>query len=187
MNRERARCVNEPAEVASRSGVRIGDDALRFERHLAASVDRVWIAITTPEAIAQWLGRPGVIEQRPGGTFEIRFNAEDGMNGRILTYEPQRRLVLAWREQTNGEPARHATRDDDESLVSFELAPAPSGGTTLIFTHRYIRPGEAMAGFGGGWHAHLDSLEALLDGKALPDRVALYERVLPSYQARLGG
>jgi uncharacterized protein YndB with AHSA1/START domain len=167
------------------TGERLGRDGLRFERRFAAPPERVWKALVTPEGLGAWLGDAVTLEPRAGGALVIRFNEEDRMNGTILEFEPQRRLVLAWREDSNGTASGHATREDDESIVTFELAPAGDGGTAFAFTHRYIRPGDPMIGFGAGWHSHLDALGAYLAGGESPDRTALYERLRPIYEGLL--
>jgi uncharacterized protein YndB with AHSA1/START domain len=167
-------------------GERIGEDGLRFERRFAASIESVWNAVITPAGLAGWLGR-ATVEARPGGRFQIDFDAENRMDGRILELEAPHLLVLAWHETANGTASQHATRENDESIVRFELTENDPDSTTLVFTHRYIRPGEQMLGFSAGWHAHLTSLAAVLHGTLAPDREALYERLREPYESRLSG
>jgi len=166
-------------------GERIAGDTLRFRRHFRAPVERVWQALSSAEGISAWLGRPISIEAREGGAFEIAFNDEDRMNGRVLAIEANRLLVLAWREESDGAPLEHATTATDESVVSFALEAAPDGGTLLDFTHRYIREGEDMISLGAGWHAHLDALGAFVRTEAAVDLMARYHELRPAYEARL--
>jgi uncharacterized protein YndB with AHSA1/START domain len=151
---------------------RVGDDAIRFERTLAAPPERVWRALTTPEDVAVWLGQLATIEPRVGGRYVVTFDDDDRMNGTIVEIETNRRLVLTWRE------------DPDESLVTFELARTQNGGTTLVLTHRRVRAGEQTIGLGAGWHTHLDALEAWLVDAAPLDRAAAYASLRPMYVAR---
>jgi uncharacterized protein YndB with AHSA1/START domain len=167
-------------------GERIADDTVRFRRHFRAPVERVWQALISPEGIAGWLGRPIALEAREGGEFEIAFNDEDRMKGRVLAIETNRLLVLAWREEFDGVPSGHATKANDESVVTFAIEAKPDGGTVLDFTHRYIREGEKMISFGAGWHAHLDVLGAFVQGDAAVDLMARYHELRPTYAARLG-
>lgn len=153
---------------------RIDEDAIRFERTLAASPERVWRAITTPDDVAAWFGELATIEPFVGGRYVLHFNAEDRMNGTIVEIETNRRLVLTWREGF------------DESLVTFELTLAENGGTTLVLTHRYVRPGEQTIGLGAGWHTHIDALEAWVVDAVHLDRAAAYEHVKPHYAALFG-
>jgi uncharacterized protein YndB with AHSA1/START domain len=151
---------------------RIGDDAIRLERALAASPERVWRALTTPDDVAVWLGELATIELHVGGRYVLQFNDEERMNGTIVEIETNRRLVLTWREGPN------------ESLVTFELARTQGGGTTLVLTHRKVRAGEQTIGLGAGWHTHLDALEVWLVDAAPLDRAAAYESLKPMYVAR---
>jgi uncharacterized protein YndB with AHSA1/START domain len=180
------------AEVPSESpladdalGERVGADALRFVRRFSAPPERVWAAITTPESIAVWLGRPVHIELRTGGRFEVAMSDEDRMDGRVAECTPHRRLAIDWHETSTGGSEPYGTRDGDTSLVSFDLSATEDGGTVLVFTHRYIRGGDTMAGFGAGWHAHLASLGAFVRGEAALDREALYLRFKPAYDERV--
>ena len=51
------------------------------------------------------------------------------------------------------------------------------GGTTLVFTHRYIRAGDQRQGFGAGWHALFDTLNAYLGGYESVDDIARYQEL----------
>jgi uncharacterized protein YndB with AHSA1/START domain len=55
----------------------------------------------------------------------------------------------------------------EPSEVTFELA---SRGTQvlLVVTHRRLADRDAMLSVSGGWHAHLDILQALLEGRKPP-------------------
>ena len=53
---------------------------------------------------------------------------------------------------------------EDESVLRIELAPR-GDGTLLVLDHRLLQSRQA-AGYGAGWHAYLDALEDLLDGRA---------------------
>jgi uncharacterized protein YndB with AHSA1/START domain len=165
-------------------GESIGEDTLRFTRRFDALLERVWQALVTPERLGLWLGR-ATVEARAGGRFEIDFDGENRMDGRILTLESPHRLVLAWHEISDGKASKHATSNNDESRVSFELSAHADGGTMLVFTHCRIRRGDGMIGFGAGWHAHLAALGAAINGSHMPDRDELYERLRGPYEARL--
>jgi hypothetical protein len=57
-----------------------------------------------------------------------------------------------------------------------------------VFTHRYIRAGDQRQGFGAGWHALFDALNAHLSlggcGCESFDATARYEKLRPLYDAR---
>lgn len=159
-------------------------DAIEFQRELQAAPERVWRALTTTDGIAAWFGAPLCIEAHVGGSYHIQLTDDTVMSGTILELEPERLLVIAWREASDGVPKIHSTGpDDDTSELRFALAPHGSG-TLFTLTHRLIRPGDSMNGFAGGWHAFVDSLEATLRGDARPDIMARYREMREIYDAR---
>jgi uncharacterized protein YndB with AHSA1/START domain len=61
---------------------------ITVETTVAAPVDRVWRAYTTPEAITQWNAASdewhttaAAVDLRPGGAFSSRMEAKDGSAG----------------------------------------------------------------------------------------------------------
>jgi len=175
----------EPASAQSELGERVDTDTLRFVRRFKASPQRVWHALTTPEGIAAWLGRPVRIEVHAGGTFEVAIGEEHLMDGRIIACEPGSRLEIDWHETSDGVSQPYGTQPGDRSCILFELVASAEGGTVLTFTHRCIQGGETMIGFGAGWHAHLERLDAWLSGSAEIDPSARYAALEPRYREQL--
>jgi uncharacterized protein YndB with AHSA1/START domain len=163
-------------------GELIGDDTVRFTRIFRAPQWRVWDALLTPESLRAWLGE-ATVDARAGGAFVIRWDETHAMEGRIVELDEPRRLLIAWHETRDGEPALNATTAEDESSLSFELEALDEATTQLVLVHRLIRR-EKMAGIGGGWHSHLAALAAALAGNTL-DIEAAYAAVLPRYEALL--
>ena len=146
-----------------------GADAaiVRFERRLAASTDDVWRLLSTGDGIEQWLA-PAKVDLRHGGVVDLDFG-EDGLAGGAII-ELRVGEVLEYQWQFPGEP---------DSVVRFELSPTHEG-TKLILEHRRL-PLEQTSGYGAGWHAHLDHLEALAAGTEPGDWVDRYTELLTSY------
>jgi uncharacterized protein YndB with AHSA1/START domain len=124
-------------------------ETLRFERELRHPIDRVWAAVSTPAGLAGWMAE-ATLEPREGGAFELRWD-EGRAHGRVVRWQPPALLECTWKERP----------EDGESTLCLELAEVP-GGTRLVLTHSRLR---LLAGFGAGWHAHLDMLAGLLDGR----------------------
>jgi uncharacterized protein YndB with AHSA1/START domain len=144
--------------------------AVRFERMLEATPEEVWEALTDPELLGRWLATAAV-DLRVGGEIALRFGEDGSMEGgRILVLDPPRSLEYVW--TFTGEP---------DSVVRFELTPAGPGRTLLVLDHRLLSPGTAP-GYGAGWHAHLDALEATLTGSETGDWFARYEALRPEYE-----
>ena len=148
-----------------------GDRAgVRFERRYDATPEELWSALTEPDRLARWLA-DAEIDLRVGGRFHLAWNESDGTqetDGTILALEPGRLLELNWTYP--GEP---------DSVARFELRP-DGDGTILVLDHRGLPPA-AIAGYGAGWHSHLDSLDAHLHG-AQADWSTRFEELGPEYE-----
>lgn len=142
---------------------------VRFERRYDAAPEEVWSALTEPERLTRWLANVAELELRVGGRFALVWQ-EDGQrtDGTVLALEPGRLLELGW-----------TYPDEPDSAVRFELT-ADGNGTVLVLDHRGLPPA-AIAGYGAGWHSHLDSLEAHLAGGEA-DWSARFEELGPAYE-----
>jgi uncharacterized protein YndB with AHSA1/START domain len=161
---------------------RIADDAIHFERTIPVPVERVWDALTTESGLSTWIG-PANVELRVGGSFTLQLTEDVEMRGRVLELDAPHRIVIYWREISEGVPSEYATTPDFHSELIFTLAPIPEG-TKLTLTHRLIRGGETMTSFAAGWHGFLDRLEAVLRGESTFDAMAIYEKMKPLYDQR---
>lgn len=150
--------------------LRYGDDCVvRFERHLAHPVEKVWRAITEQDELRQWFPDGGLeIDLTLGG--KVRFAAEgwegdpDLMpsDGTITRLDPPRLLEFTWGD----DPLR------------FELS-AEGDGCILVFTQTFA--GRAAAPrLAAGWTICLGNLDAALAGRT-PSPLewpTLYERYI---------
>lgn len=161
---------------------RIAPDAIHFERIIRAPIERVWNALTTEHDLEAWIG-PARVELRAGGAFTLQLTEDVEMRGHILELDPPRRLLIFWREISEGKPSEYGTTPDFHSELLFTLAPVPEG-TKLTLTHRLIRDGDVMTSFAGGWHAFLDRLDAVVRGEPVIDAMAIYEEMKPLYDQR---
>jgi uncharacterized protein YndB with AHSA1/START domain len=133
---------------------RDGCHILRYERHLAPPVDRVWAAITEPAELRGWLADADV-DLVAGGRVELRWlNTDDEGNravatGTVTALDPPRLLEL------DTEP---------HGVLRFELHP-DGDGTALTFTVTTPAPNEHVTLALAGWHIHLEHLADALDGR----------------------
>lgn len=148
------------------------DAVIRFERRYEATAEDVWAALTQPASLSRWLGAEVELRPEVGGQVVLRWPGGEQMTGSILRCDPPRLLEYSWSEG----------RDQPESVVTFEVSAAGSA-SILVLEHRQLNPG-SLAGFGAGWHGHLDALGALLSGEPF-DLDGSYERLRPVYEARL--
>jgi uncharacterized protein YndB with AHSA1/START domain len=146
---------------------------VRFERRYDAAPAEVWSALTEPERLGRWLAA-AELDLRVGGDYVLRFSDEDESQvtrGKVLALEPERLLELSW-----------LYPGENDTVVRFELRP-DGDGTILVLDHRGL-PVQAAPGYGGGWHAHLDSLEAQLGTGGEPDWWGRYKELAPLYEAQ---
>lgn len=126
-----------------------GRPALRLERHLAHSVQRVWRAVSEPAELARWM--PAAAEWTPAQdeVFEL-----GGQTGQITELDPPK--VIAW--TFGGQDFRiELTAEDD--------------GCRLVFTHVFDDTA-AAAQTAAGWACYFDRLDADLVGGRLSEEQA---------------
>jgi uncharacterized protein YndB with AHSA1/START domain len=123
-----------------------GRPALRFERTLAHSVERVWRAISDPAELERWF--PAAADWTPatGESFEAY-----GATGEVTEVDAPHRLAWTF----GGE------------RYSFELA-AQESGCRLVFTHVFDDRARA-AQTAAGWEAYISRLEPHLAGGYLSE------------------
>ena len=130
---------------------------LVISRTLTEPPDRVWHALTDPEALAAWFWPPSfatraVSELRPSGAFRIESRAmEMAVTGEFLEIEPAHRLSHTWKWDG----------DEHESVVAYALSPSLDG-TTLVLTHTGLVDEADRDNHIQGWNDCLDRLPAYL-------------------------
>jgi uncharacterized protein YndB with AHSA1/START domain len=137
-------------------------DTIQREIRLPQPSERVWRAISTSAALADWM-YPNDFEPRVGHAFTFCVPPKPEMNFdglivrcEVLECEPPSRLEFSW---SAGGPV-------ENTRVSFRLEP-DGDGTRLFFEHSgfdLTHPFGKQA-FGGakfGWQSMLDGLQALL-------------------------
>ncbi len=145
----------------------------RTSRHAPA---RVWRAITDADELSRWMGYPARVDLRVGGDYHVTFtgNPDGDLDGVIVGIEPGRRLTYAW----------------GLSVLEWRLEPDPDGaGCRYTFLHHGmpVRGVEEEEGVGAGWHAWLDELDMLLEGRSLDAAAsrARYARLCARYRSAI--
>lgn len=149
-------------------GTLIEPATLKIQRILPGPIERVWTYLTDSNLRRQWLAS-GTMEGPEGTAFELvwrndeltnppgrrpeGFSAEHSMPGRILAFDPPKRLSFTW---------------NDSGSVTIELA--PRGNTVLLtLVHDRLPEGPVKLMIGAGWHLHLDVLAARVADAAMPE------------------
>ncbi len=103
--------------------------SLVMEVDLDASIETVWQALTDPSLVARWL-LPGGMESVAGRDFRLDGGAALGpIDCTVLESDPPRALSYRWHQAAKDGAARL------ETVVRFDLAPRPDGGTRLKLVH----------------------------------------------------
>jgi uncharacterized protein YndB with AHSA1/START domain len=154
---------------------------LRFARHLAHPIDKVWRAITDPEQLRAWF--PAAVDMDLAVGAKLRFE---------LTPEAQQRHEIPDEDMTSyGEvvavdPPRLLEYTWSGEILRWELEPTADGcrlRLTNVFDDRAM-----AADDGAGWHVALEALGMALDGREV-DRPALFGRadeMTGTYACHLG-
>jgi uncharacterized protein YndB with AHSA1/START domain len=170
-------------------GTVIAPGTIRFQRLLPGPIERIWEYITDSAKRGTWLAT-GPMELRPGASFALHFRHADltphdeevperfaamkeGMSlpATVIACEPPRLLVHSWGGGT------------DASEVTYELS-AQGDRVLLVLTHRRLE-GEGMLQVAGGWHTHLDILEARITDRTPPPFWKTHARLERDYAERL--
>lgn len=109
--------------------------------------------------------KAAVLEPKKGGRwYEICEDGSECQWGKMLEWDPPRRLLLAW--QLNGE-----WKYDPELITEIEVTFTPEGPkrTRVDFEHRYIERMGALAeatrkSLDGGWGGILDLYRRVAEG-----------------------
>ena len=126
-----------------------GRPALRFERRLTHSVERVWRAVSEPAELERWF--PAAADWTPAAGEALEVG---GMTGEVTEVDAPHRLAWTF----NGE------------RYSFELS-AQEGGCLLVFTHVFDDRTLA-AQTAAGWETYFSRLEPHLTGGSLSEAEA---------------
>lgn len=124
---------------------------ITVETTVAAPVDAVWRAYTTPEDIVRWNAASddwhttaATVDLRPGGAFSSRMEAKDGSAG--FDFEGT---------YTEVDPHRRIAYDFGDRKAHVEFAPVPDGTSVRVtFDAEETNPAEMQR---EGWQAILDS------------------------------
>ena len=174
-------------ETATRSayGELIDPTSVQIERMLPGPIERVWSYLTDSDLRGQWLAT-GEMGLKPGGKVELVWRNDELSGGKedrpegvpeerrmecaILRFEAPRLLEIGW--GTMG------------SEVTFELEPRGSE-VLLTVTHRRLPDRSNLLGVSAGWHAHLEVLIAVLNGRQRPLFWKTWTELRAAYDQRL--
>lgn len=151
-------------ETIPRHGTISEPATLTIQRLLPGPIEKVWNYLADGELRRKWLAS-GAMEMKEGSNFTLTwrndeltsppgnkpdgFGKEHSMTCEVTECNPPYRLAFSW-GRSGG--------------VSFSLEPK---GERVLLTliHRKLPDQESLLNVSGGWHAHLDVLEARLNNR----------------------
>ncbi|WP_353808760.1 SRPBCC domain-containing protein [Agromyces sp. SYSU T00194] len=149
----------------------IDDDAYAVRRdiRIAASVDRVWRAITEPELVSAWFA-PIVLDGTGAGSAgTITFPGYGAVPIRVESVDEPRSVTYRWSNDDASGRLPDALVEATATEFTFTLE-AVDGGTRLTVVEtgfdRTSDPAANLAAHASGWVSELDKLVAMLEGAA---------------------
>jgi uncharacterized protein YndB with AHSA1/START domain len=170
-------------------GTILNSHTVKYERLLPGPIENVWEHISFPEKIYKWqrCSADVSIELAIGGRVSFKICSPDGhptpvpvegliQNPRGLVNQCTPPWVLAYSFM---DPACGLA-----SNVRYELEER-DGNVRLVFTHSHLSP-EFMVHVGAGWHVHLDTLVAILNGEEPVEFLPAFMELVKQYSAIIG-
>lgn len=167
-----------------------GPMRLEIHRVLNAPIERVWHYLTDGELRKLWFCG-GSTATAPGGAIELAFDHRRlsaagpperyadsnvaNMHGEILVYEKPTKLKFTWNEM-------HVEGTSTVTILLKDLGDQ----TGLHLIHEGLVP-EIQPGVRGGWHAHLDLLVDLMNGRPPRDFWIHFNALEAAYEAEQPG
>lgn len=167
-------------------GVLTEPATLKIERLLPGPIERVWAYLTESELRRKWLAA-GEMEMKAGAPFEFvwrndelsdppgqrppGFPEEHRLECRITEVDPPRKLAITW-GNTGG--------------VTFQLE-HKGKDVLLTLIHRRLPDRATLLNVSAGWHMHLDTLVARINGAEPKSFWTGWSRLKGEYEARIPG
>ena len=167
---------------------RVAPDAIRLERVLHASAEKVWRYLTEAELRSQWF--MGGTDATGVGEFDLLVDHDNLSDDEVPYPESYAAFKGAtWTEKvTRFEPPRlleTTFQGGKNGIVTYELFPEGEK-TRLVVTHSGIVSGAGTQDFGSGWNSHLTVLEERLAGRGVTDFWALHAKSKEAVAKALG-
>lgn len=145
--------------------------AVRRTVTIAASIDKVWAAITEPAHLVRWFGqRAELPELAVGARGMLGFDGYGEFPLRIEELDPPHTIAYRWSNDNATAPADPGAPDDHlfarSTVMRFTLEQIPEGTSLTVVETGFdtlTDPAAAMANNRGGWTDELDELVAYVE------------------------
>ena len=143
-----------------------------YVTYIRTTPQKLWAALTDPQTIRKyWFGITAECDWTPGSPWSLKF--EDGRTadtGEILEAEPDKRLVIRWRNEFKPElKAAGYTRCTMEIEIAAYYPDHGGQAVKLTITHEAEADEGApmIEAVSGGWPKVISNLKSLLETGAV--------------------
>ena len=145
---------------------------LQFERTYPTTPADLWEAVTDPQRLSRWLGTV----TRDGDQYRIVLGdgADEWAEGELVDCWAPHAYTVTW-----DYPGESGSR------VTVTVTAGQEPGAACLALVQEDLSAEQGAGYGAGWHAYLDRLDAHVDGRPLPEWESVFEARLGAYRSQL--
>jgi uncharacterized protein YndB with AHSA1/START domain len=139
---------------------------LSIKRIITAPVEKVFNAWADDKLAKQWMSPEShtvadvQIEPRQGGRFKLSMQSKktgnfDNANSVIKEIIPNKKLVLAWKWESQAEP-------DGETILTLDFMPVGENQTELTLIHTELKSEKSKTDHTRGWDSCINNLEKYL-------------------------
>lgn len=131
-----------------------------YVTYIRTTPAKLWMALTDAEFMKQyWFNTYCESEWKPGSSWRmVQPGGQVSDVGEILEAEPEKRLVIKWRNEFRPE-----LKVEGESLCTMDIEPM-QGAVKLTITHTINREkSKFIEAVSGGWPRILSNLKSLLE------------------------
>ena len=149
----------------------VDEDALIVRRtiRIAASIDKVWRAVTDPAHISQWFGVTALDGVGAGATGTITFPDYGAVPLRVEAIDEPRMVSYRWGNDDAADSRPDGIDEATTTVFTFTLEPVGEGTQLTVVETGFentSKPLENARDHGTGWTAELDKLVALLESSS---------------------
>ena len=127
------------------------DDVIEREIRIAARPETIFPFFIDPEKMIQWKGIEATLDPQPGGTYQIKLNETEIIQGQYVEIVPYSRIVFSWGWLGEDHPL-----PPGNSTVEFTFR--ADGDETIVRLRHSGVPSSLLQGHEQGWDYFLRRL-----------------------------